>query len=1142
MQRSSAALRGTLDLSFFGADSVYRPHWRILDLDMLESSNKLLMFRLLSAGMICLFACLSVFAQDRAIARADFQSDIKKIPPGNYQDTCVAVEIDGDRLRAACQKVNGSWVMSELRKFDACLAEITNEDGKLTCNLNTTGPARTYHDWEPTIQQFQHTAWGAKEGVPDQIQGLAQTEDGYLWLGTFGGLYRFDGLTFEPYAAPGKIEAVTCLRPSRGSGLWIGGDGRINFLKDENLRTYTTQDGVPNGIVLGFAEDREGAIWAATLGGLARLEGNRWKKVGEDWNFPGRLARSIFLDGEGSLWVATENTLVFLPSGAKAFQSTGIHVGSVFQIGQAPNGKLWMAEASGSVRPIPTGTGKLPPNETEIRVGSAGILFDRDGALWMTTLGDGLRRAPHPEQLRGKPDRFSSLVESFTVKDGLTDDFSIGRIIEDREGNIWVATNSGLDRFRKSNFVPVVLPVPLHVPIMVADDGGGLWLHGTKLWALIGGGRASTKGKGIEAPSELPREAYRDSVGTIWWLGLNKLYHFENGRFTEFLLPPALFYHDEDERIELARDRSGVFWIAAPNAGLFSMNNGSWKHYETPAGKERMTPTTAYTDWMGRVWFGYQEGTIIVVDGGNIQLISSFSNVESINGRGHHIWVGGGFGLAFYDGSRFQKVIPADAAAFEAVTVFAIQEDREGGLWFGLYPNVVHISDDEIQHFLRDPSYRVHRERFDSLDGLPGTFRRGWGTHDIQGTDGRLWFAASNGLAWLDPAHVSSNPLPPPISIRSLTADGKTYPYGTNSALPPLTKTLQIQFTALSLSIPERVRFRYRLDGFDKEWQDGGTHREVSYTNLSPRKYRFHVIACNNDGVWNETGATLSFTVLPAWYQTLWFRSLLVVVFTLVLWALYRLRLRQLTHEYNVRLEERVSERSRIAGELHDTLLQSFQGLMLRFQGANQILLSNPSEAKEALEGALDRADQALTESRRAIQGIRTDPFSDRDLEHWLRAIMNDLASDELLTKGERPTTSVVVEGKPRNIDPGVREEICKIAREAFQNALTHGDAHDIESEIAFSNGFLRVRFRDDGVGIDEVVLKEGVRAGHWGLTGMKERAKRLRGQLNIWSKPGAGTEVELKVPARVAFESGPFWIPFKKTFGETRSTYDQRA
>jgi signal transduction histidine kinase len=282
--------------------------------------------------------------------------------------------------------------------------------------------------------------------------------------------------------------------------------------------------------------------------------------------------------------------------------------------------------------------------------------------------------------------------------------------------------------------------------------------------------------------------------------------------------------------------------------------------------------------------------------------------------------------------------------------------------------------------------------------------------------------------------------------------------------------------------------------------------------------------------------ATIGCNVRPTLVQSSWFRTVLLLFAGLVTLATYRLRVHHLRGLLNLRYEERLAERTRIAQELHDTLLQSFQGLMLRLQAANQILLFNPLEAKEALEGTLDRADQALIESRKAIQGIRSDSFSDRDIERALGGLMNELATDSHLTKGKRPTTSVIVEGQPQTVNPWVCEEICKIAREALRNAFIHGDAQHIESEVAFSKKFLRVRFRDDGVGIDPTVLEGGVRAGHWGLIGMHERAKRLRGHVNVWSKPDAGTEVELTIPASTAFESGPWWISFNKIGAGARS------
>jgi signal transduction histidine kinase/ligand-binding sensor domain-containing protein len=1076
--------------------------------------------------IICLLICVSVTAQDSD--RANHQnvpSARLNIPPGNYGETCADIEMSDGTLRATCQSFDGHWIKTELSDPSRCPGRIANHNGHLACDDSTTpsaAPQRvastSVQEWDRTIAQFQHTALDTKEGAPGQILALAQTADGYLWIGTHNGLYRFDGVTFERYeprsGGPLPSKGTYSLWSSNKGELWIGAHALVSVLKDGNLKSYTTRDGVPDGRVLGFAEDRKGTVWIA-CDGLARLEGNRWKKVGEDWNFPGHLAQTLFLDREGTLWVATENTLVFLPRGAQRFQPTRVQVGVVGQIAEAPNGKIWMAETSRSVRPVPLGVLLPPSDKTEIQVGTAGILFDQDGALWATTIGDGIRRASHPERLSGVLGEFSNAIESFTAKDGLTDDVAVP-ILQDREGNIWVGTQNGLDRFRKSDFVPVVLPVPLREPRMLAGNGGDLWLQGQNLWARIKGGRAITKGDEIAKPPRQPRAAYRDPVGTIWWLCPDDLARTARGRFAEFPLPEALRLQSGRQDALFAEDRSGVIWVTASNAGLFSMKNGVWERFEArPA--TSVTPQSAYTDWMGRVWFGYDNGTIIVIDDGNIQLLSPkghFENILAINGRGRHIWVGGSSGLAFFDGSSFPPVIPADSGTLG--TVWGIEETSDGGLWLGAAQGVIHIAAIEIQHFLSDSSYRVRYELFDSSDGLPGTFRWGWSEGEAQGTDGRLWFAASNGLAWLDPAHISRNTLPPPVVIQSLTADDKLYPYWASPALPASTGHLEIKFTALSLSIPERDHFRYKLEGYDKDWREIGTQRQTSYTNLSPRSYRFRVIASNNDGVWNEAGATLDFSVLPAWYQTIWFRSLCVAAFGIFLWTLYQLRLRQLARQFNMTLEARVNERTRIARELHDSLLQGFQGLMFRLQAVRDLLPGRPSEAMQALDIALDRGDKAIAEGRDTVSDLRESILGDRDVSEALTALSEELAAQS--DNGAVPFVRVLVEGKPRELKPMLRDEIYRIGGEALRNAFRHAKAQKIEAEITYSDSEFLLHVRDDGTGIVPEVVSQGVRAGHWGLPGMRERTESFGGKLEVWSERGTGTEIRLAVPASAAY------------------------
>jgi ligand-binding sensor domain-containing protein len=725
---------------------------------------------------------------------------------------------------------------------------------------------------------------------------LAQSADGYLWLGSTDGLYRFDGVVFEHYqpqsGGPFPARYVHSLLALPNGDLWIGfRSGGMSLLRNGKVTNYTTRDGAPDGGVWGFAQDRDGSIWAATSSGLARLEDKRWKEVGKDWNFPGKAARAIFLDHQGTLWVSTEDTLVFLPSGAKKFQPTGIRVGEVTRIAQAASGKLWMAETTRSIRPIPLSDKRHPADEIEIQVGSREILFDNDGALWITSLGDGLRRSPAPELLKGRIKEFSTAVESFTARDGLSDDVAL-TIFQDREGNIWVGTNNGLDRFRKTNLVPVVgIPFKPGYAVLSAGDAGDAWVARLNLMFRLHGGHADPNPNYHLLRSQASYSAvsaYHDPTGAIWWLWEDGIYRYDAGNYTRISLPRSFPKLYRASAMVATEDGSGALWLSAEREGLFYRKKAGWQRLESASEFAKLSPVAALTDWMGRAWFGYGEGTIILVKDETIQKVflpgvSLVGAVRAINGRGRHTWVGGEGGLAFFDGNRFRRIIPTDAEAFGLV--MGVEEPPDGSLWLAESRGVVEIPATEVRRALDDPSYRVKYRVFDSFDGLPGLFVGTASTsREVQGTDGRLWFAASNGIVWIDPANISTNPLPPPVLIRFVNANGRQHDAVTNLILAPRTTNLEISYTALSLSVPEKVRFRYRLEGVDKDWQDAGTRRAAFYTMLGPGRYHFQVIAFNNDGVWNEEGARLDFDIASAWYQTKWFYTLCAVAFLAFLW------------------------------------------------------------------------------------------------------------------------------------------------------------------------------------------------------------------------------------------------------------------
>jgi signal transduction histidine kinase len=421
-----------------------------------------------------------------------------------------------------------------------------------------------------------------------------------------------------------------------------------------------------------------------------------------------------------------------------------------------------------------------------------------------------------------------------------------------------------------------------------------------------------------------------------------------------------------------------------------------------------------------------------------------------------------------------------------------------------------------MQKWWQKPDTVVHFRMLDSLDGV----RPGQAPFDAaaRSPDGRLWFVNTYALQVVDPDHLSRNSIPPPVHIEEIIADRRSYAPGSNLSLPSLTRDLEIDYTALSFMAPQKVRFRYRLEGRDAGWQEPGTRRQAFYSDLRPGKYKFRVIACNNDGVWNEEGATLDFNVAPAWYQTNWFRVACAATLLMSLYLLYQLRLRQLRHQFSIGLEARVNERTRIARELHDTLLQSLHGLMFRFQAARNILPRRPEQAMQDLDSAIARTEQAIAESRGAIQDLRSEPVAQSDLAELLTATGQELASFEGPNR-DGPVFRLIVEGQRRRLSPIIQEEVYWIARELLRNAFRHASAHRIEAEIRYEDRLFRLRVRDDGKGMDSKMLEAGGRAGHWGLPGVRERAQKLGARLDFWSEAGAGTEVQLTVPAAVAYE-----------------------
>jgi signal transduction histidine kinase len=557
-------------------------------------------------------------------------------------------------------------------------------------------------------------------------------------------------------------------------------------------------------------------------------------------------------------------------------------------------------------------------------------------------------------------------------------------------------------------------------------------------------------------------------------------------------------------------------WVSVYDKDVFRFSGGTWSKSGGLDGLPGGWSIVQSADETGVLWFGYPGDRVSRVDGRHVQNFDStrgltLGNVSSILAAQGQVWVGGDLGLALLVKGHFVSIRNSSAQPFRWVT--GIVQARNGDLWLNGMNGISRLPQKEVERVLRDPTHPVDFETFNHLDGVPGpTTQHASLPTAILASDGRIWFTMAGGIVAIDSTHLVRNSLVPPVTIWALSSGPMRYTIlDSELGLPVLTTNVQIDYSAGSLTAPEKVKFRYKLDGSDTEWQDVGTRREARYTNLRPGHYVFRVTAANNDGVWNETGASIRFTIPPAFYQTIWFYLLLAAACTALLAILYRVRVQAVASKVRDRLEARLAERERIARDLHDTLLQGIQGLIWRFQAAADRIAPGDA-ARTMLDESLDRADRLLEESRDKVKELRLVPSEEHDLGRALAAVGAEFAH------GHTAHFHVNEQGARRPLHPIAREEAFQIGREALSNAFRHAGAHTIEIDVTYGDTELQIRVRDDGQGIASDVLHEGGKPGHFGLMGMRERAKKLGANIQIWTKPGAGTEVDMRVPAAVAY------------------------
>lgn len=1003
------------------------------------------------------------------------------------------------------------------------------------------------------IHQLAHRSWGEKDGYPGRAQALAQTTDGFLWIGSDTGLFRFDGVRFERYVAISGDKLpeamVRSLLSLPDDSLWIayGHESEICVLRSRNVKCYSKADGVtsrPNSIV----QDHEGTIWANTETGIIRFNGTRWEHIGKNWNFPEDVphvtSNALFVDSRGVLWVGVNHTVLYLKQGSKRFEPTGEFAGWSQSFAEAPDGTLWMADNEGYVRtigtsvsPISAATAKCEeetekgitykcPNEDAqvVRIRTANdLFFDREGNLWLGTDRFGLGRIPHPQRLRdGQIPTASDSLQMFTAKDGLIAD-SCDFILEDREGNIWAATRDGLDQFRDTALVPVALPTSIIYTAIAPADNGDIWVTAWNYVARIHGELRS-----VPLIPTGAYDPYRDHSGVTWLIG-DSLWQSKDNRIRKVADSPDGLASSFGTW-QVAVDTFGTLWSFSNGHGFFSLEHNRWKAWATPPELAKQSVVDMFSDSTGRIWVSTVEGDIATMDKGNVVDYPAMPNspLRYAKAFAEHapkeIWAGGAGGLVIIESGHFRFIKPEGLDSFRDVT--GIVDAGSEGLWLNAAGGIIHVFGDEVSRVLRDHSYRVHWERFDSSDGLPGQ------TEAItpypkatQGTDGRIWFTATRGLAWIDPKKkIPRNTIPPPVSITAVSADDSPQVQLTDLRLPAHTANVQISYTALSLSVPERVRFKYKLDGVDKGWKNAGTRREAFYTNLGPRHYRFHVIACNNDGVWNNVGAVVDFVIAPAWYQTTWFYIFCVAAVSSLVWVLYRLRVRQIAKAMSDRFDERLSERTRIARDFHDTLLQTIHGTKLVADSALK-QSADPIRMRGAMEQVSVWMGQATEEGRAALNSLRISTTETNDLAEAFRRSIEECRIHSSME------ASFSVFGEVSEMHPIVRDEVYRIGYEAIRNACVHSQATQLQVELTYAEDLI-LRIDDNGVGIDPAIVSEG-RQGHFGLQGMRERAGRILAKFTVETSAASGTEVKLTVPGRIIYNkttSGQWKLPTIKS------------
>ena len=985
--------------------------------------------------------------------------------------------------------------------------------------------AGSVHALDPNkhITQYTHTSWRIQDGsLPAGMFSITQTSDGFLWFSALEqGLYKFDGVRFVPWAPPAKIGSIhiDVVIADHAGGFWAIGDHEIAHVKDDAVIADFELEGI--GGHAGVSRDPDGSLWIARASNrisdapLCHITDRATKCFGKSDGMPISPADAVSGDGEGGVWVGGQTALVHWRAGVsqiypiKGLKSNAGDIG-INRLARGPDGSLWVGIAAagpglglgqlkdGVFRPFVT------PEFDGSKVSVYDMMFDRDGSLWVASVGKGLFR------IRG------DVAEHYGQTEGLSSD-AVGALFEDREGIVWAATTNGIDSFRDPRIVTFSALEGLgndEVTGVLASHDGTIWIANSGSLDHIVHGSVSSIRAGNGLPGHQVASMIEDHAGNLWVGVDDGLYLFKSGRFRRL---PEPNHKPLGLVVGMTEDAEGNIWAECAGNPRKLVRIRDFQVREEFSALQVPPGHTLAPDPHGGIWIGTLKGDLALFRHGVVEKFAlnpkgSPVSHQIVAGKDGSVLAASEDGLVGLRQGKVQRLTKKNGLPCDSVISF-IGDDAKRW-WLYTACGVVELPDSELQRWWANPEAVVQTHVYDVLDGARPQGGPSFNSAAYT-SDGRVWFASGFVLQMVDPSRLSQKTQAAETYVESVIVDRKEFAATGDLKLSPHPRDLQIDYTSPTFLIPQKVKFRYRLDGYNHDWHDAGTRRQAFYTDLPPGKYSFRVTASHGDGVWDDTPATLDFSITPAYYQTNWFRALCACIFLALLWAAYQWRVRQLQHQFDMTLDARVGERTRIARELHDTLLQSAHGLLLRFQIVSQLLPGRPIEAKEKLDNAIDQTANFITEARDEVQGLRDSTVQSNDLALAISTLGEELATD---STDHRPAFRVAVEGEARNLHPILRDEIYKIAAEALRNAFRHSQARQIEAEIRYDDEQFRLRVRDDGKGVGPAILSGQSSEGHYGLPGMRERATLIGGKLVVWSEIDAGTEVELRVPAGAAY------------------------